>query len=160
DEVQSGMVVTRIFENSDAHRRGLEIGDELVSFAGRVVANQNQYQNILGIFPKGWRVPLVYRHDNVKHEVLVRLMGILPQEMEESRDSQPRPRTRPGPPPAPRRPAAESPAAKLCQAKAGYANYYFNRLERGRLWSAFQKHGDFSSIAGAWTIEADFESNQ
>src|SRR5205807_6073986 len=48
DDPQGGMAVTSILEDSDAHRRGLELGDELVSFAGRVVSNRNQYQNILG----------------------------------------------------------------------------------------------------------------
>jgi S1-C subfamily serine protease len=160
DDTQGGMVVTRLLENSDAHRRGLDLGDEVVSFAGRIVANRNQYQNVLGIYPKGWRVPLVYRRDNVKHEILVRLMGILPQEAEEGREGQPQPRPQPGPRPSQPRPVPNSPANKLYEAKSGFANYYFNRLERDRLWAGFRKHGDFSGQSGAWTIEAEFESNQ
>jgi S1-C subfamily serine protease len=158
NETESGMMVTRILENSDAHRRGLELGDEIVSFAGRAVTNRNQYQNVLGIFPKGWRVPLVYRRDNIKHEILVRLMGVLPQEIEEEPQGQAPPR--PAPRPAPRRPKSTSPAAKLYEAKEGFANYFFNRRDRDRLWSAFRKHGDFATLTGPWTIEADFESNQ
>ena len=160
DDTQGGMVVTRLLENSDAHRRGLDLGDEIVSFGGRIVANRNQYQNVLGIYPKGWRVPLIYRRDNIKHEILVRLMGILPQEAEEGREGQPQPRPQPGPRPAQPRPVPNSPANKLYQAKSGFANYYFNRLERDRLWAGFKKHGDFSTQSGAWTIEAEFESNQ
>jgi S1-C subfamily serine protease len=157
-EIQSssGMVVTRLLENSDAHRRGLELGDELVSFAGRPVTNQNQYQNVLGIFPKGWRVPLVYRRDNAKHEILVRLMGILPHETEQGQEVQPQPRTRS----LPRRAPVDSPAAKLYEAKPGYANFYFNRQERDRLWTSFRKHGDFTTLSGRWTIEAELENNQ
>src|SRR5713226_6806551 len=37
EEGQSGMMVTSILENSDARRRGLDLNDELVSFAGRVI---------------------------------------------------------------------------------------------------------------------------
>jgi serine protease Do len=160
DDAQGGMAVTSILENSDAHRRGLELGDELVSFAGRAVSNRNQYQNVLGIFPKGWRVPLVYRRDNEKHEILVRLMGITPQEIEEGRQTGPQPKPQPGPRPGRPKTIPKSPAAKLYEPKDGFANFYFNRLERDRLWTAFRKHGDFEALAGPWTIESEFESNQ
>jgi S1-C subfamily serine protease len=159
DEGESGMVVTRILENCDAHRRGLELNDELVSFAGRPIRNRNHYQNVLGLFPKGWRVPLVYRHENDKNEILVRLMGATPAETEEEPTDKP-PKA---PQPAPRRqqrPPANSPATKLYQAKPGYANYYFNKLETTRLWTAFRKHGDFSALNGNWIIDAEWEVNQ
>jgi S1-C subfamily serine protease len=153
---QPGMVVTKILEDCDAHRRGLEINDELVSFAGRPVTNRNHYQNVLGLFPKGWRVPLVFRRDNDKHEILVRLMGLQRQEIE---DGRPRPPQAP-PQPLPPRSLPPSPAAKLYQAKPGFANAYFNRLERDRLWTAFRSQGDFTGAVGSWTMEAEFESNQ
>jgi serine protease Do len=166
---ESGMVVTSILENCDAHRRGLDLNDELVSFAGRSVANQNQYKNVLGLFPKGWRVPLVYRRDNQKHEILVRLMGIQRQELSE--DGRPKPQQplppRPPRPPNRRAPAPteapsskDSPAAKLYDPKPGFANFYFNKLERDRLLADFRKHGDFSGLAGGWTIEGEFEIHQ
>ena len=77
------VVVQAILDEADAVRRGLQPDDELVEFAGRPVLSTNQYKNVLGIYPKGWRLPLTYRRDNKKHEVLVRLMGILPKEMKE-----------------------------------------------------------------------------
>src|SRR5207245_7434332 len=89
DEGQTGMIVTSILENSDARRRGLDLNDELVSFAGRVIGNRNHYQNVLGLFPKGWRVPLVYRRDNDKHEILLRLMGTQRAELDD--DGRPKP---------------------------------------------------------------------
>jgi len=159
DEAQSGVVVTKILEDCDAHRRGLDLNDELVSFAGRPISNQNHFQNVLGLFPKGWRVPLVYRRDNDKHEILVRLMGI---QLEPEDDKAPKP-LQPSPEPRgqqPRAPVVDSPAKKFFEAKAGFANYYFNKQERDRLWKGFQKHGDFSALKGTWTIDADFESNQ
>ncbi len=156
DESQSGVVVTRMLEDCDAHRRGLDISDEVVSFAGRPITNQNQYQNILGIFPKGWRLPLVYRRENDKHEILVRLLGVQPPPEDENRPRPPQPGPGGRPQPAP----TNSPARKFYEAKAGFANYYFNKQERDRLWSAFLKHGDFTSLANtSWSIDADFESN-
>jgi S1-C subfamily serine protease len=155
---ENAMIVTSIIENCDAHRRGLDTGDELIAFAGRPVSNRNHYQNVLGLFPKGWRVPLTFRRDNAKHEILVRLMGAQRQELEDGR-----PKPTETPPPPPRRPKTadkESPALKLFEAKPGFANYYFNRLERDRLLSEFHKLGDFSPVAGTWTLDADFEINQ
>src|SRR5205085_1595766 len=52
------MVVRQMLDESDAFRRGLKEGDQLLSFAGRQVTSANQYKNILGIYPKEWRLPL------------------------------------------------------------------------------------------------------
>src|SRR5207248_10946737 len=46
-------------------------------------------------------------------------------------------------------------AQKLIQPKPGYANYYFNELNRDRVWSAFTARGDFSSAAGAWRLTGE-----
>jgi S1-C subfamily serine protease len=155
EEGQATMLVTRLLENCDAHRRGLDLNDELVSFAGRPVRNRNHYQNVLGLFPKGWRVPLVYRRDNDKHEILVRLMGLQQQEIE---DGKPKPLQ---PPASPKKgPLPDTPAAKFYEAKPSFANFYFNKQERDRLWSSFRKLGDFSTLTGTWTIDAELERNQ
>ena len=85
----------------------------MIEFAGRSVDSVNQYKNVLGVYPKGWRLPLTYRRDNVKHEILVRLMGVLPKDMQEGRQRRPR---QPGPPDAPppgEKPPADSPALKF-----------------------------------------------
>jgi len=68
--------VTNILESSDAYRRGLRYDDEIVEFAGRPMRTVNAFKNALGIFPKGWRVPLTYRRDGVTHDVVVRLAGV------------------------------------------------------------------------------------
>ena len=70
------VVVGDILENSDAYRRGLRYDDEIVSFAGRPIRSVNAFKNVLGIFPKGWRVPLTYRHEGKNHDTFVRLMGV------------------------------------------------------------------------------------
>jgi hypothetical protein len=151
------MVVTKILEDCDAHRRGLDLNDEIVSFAGRPVTNQNQFLNVLGIFPKGWRLPLVFRHENAKREILVRLMGVQRETSDENGAQPPQPSP---PRPPVRAPSFKSPAQKLYVAKPGYANFYFNKLETRRLWNGFLKQGDFNSRAGGWKITGELQQKQ
>jgi S1-C subfamily serine protease len=148
------LMVTSIVEDSDARRRGLDEGDELVSFAGRPMTSVNQFKNALGLYPKGWKVPLVYRRNNEKHEVLVRLMQL---QQSQALLNAGKPRPRPGPP-RPQPPPRYSPASQLFEARPGFANYYFNKLERDRLLGAFRKHGDFSTLLADWNFEADNEN--
>ncbi len=70
------VIVDDILTGSDAFRRGLRYGDEVLSFAGRPISTVNGFKNILGIFPKGWRVPLSYRRDDQIYDILVRLSGV------------------------------------------------------------------------------------
>src|SRR5215475_13639147 len=55
------MLVRNMLDESDVARRGLELGDEMVSFAGRSLNTTNQYKNVLGLYPREWRLPLTYR---------------------------------------------------------------------------------------------------
>lgn len=149
------LVVRDIIDTSDAFRRGLDIGDELISFAGRPLSSVNEFKNVLGIFPKDWRLPLEFRRQNERKEVLVRLQGVLPKEQSNEEEAPGRPRPpmpRPEPPPIP-----DGPAKKMYVQRKGFANYYYNELHQKRLWEAFRKHGDFSAFKGAWTIEGDLE---
>jgi hypothetical protein len=57
-----------------------------------------------------------------------------------------------GPPPLPA-PPADTEAAKLYIPKTGFANYYFNKLERDRLMDAFHHQGDFTGFQGQWTLK-------
>src|SRR5713226_8283410 len=155
DEGTNKMTVKSIIEDSDAHRRGLDTGDELVSFAGRHISTVNQFKNVLGLFPKGWRVPLEYRHENDKKEVLVRLMKL--QREQPPEEGKPRPRPAPPRPPVPPR---KSPASGYYEPKPGFANFYFNKLERDRLLGGFHQHGDFTGLAGDWVIEAQADLKQ
>jgi serine protease Do len=77
---QGRAVVSEILEQSDAYRRGLRDNDEIVGFAGRPVSTANGLKNILGILPKGWRVPVSYRRDGKRYDILVRLPGLHNQE--------------------------------------------------------------------------------
>ncbi|HKB40795.1 MAG TPA: trypsin-like peptidase domain-containing protein [Gemmataceae bacterium] len=147
------MIVRSILDSADASRRGLETDDELVSFAGRPMGSVNQYKNALGLYPRGWRVPIVFRRQNQKHEVLVRLMGVQRQEIPDD-DKKPAP-----PPTPPVQPLPPSPASKYFESKPGFANYYFNREAQKRLLAAFAKHGDFSGLKGEWTIKGTGEAD-
>jgi S1-C subfamily serine protease len=144
------LIVSAVIDGSDAHRRGLEVDDELVSFAGRPLTSVNQFKNVLGLFPRTWRVPLVYRRNHQKHEILVRLMQ-LQQKQEETKPRAPQPGPpQPGPP-------ASSPATKLYEAKPGFANYYFNKIERDRLLAASRAQTDFHDAAGEWIATGRIE---
>lgn len=74
------VVVSNILDSSDAYRRGLRYGDEIVAFGGREINTVNGFKNALGIYPKGWRVPLTYRRGDEIHDIWVRLAGVHRQE--------------------------------------------------------------------------------
>jgi serine protease Do len=143
------MVVTSLLEDSDVARRGLELEDELLSFAGRPVTSVNHYRNVLGLYPRGWRLPLEYRRAQSRKDILVRLMGVQRRTLDDAnqpKDEGPKPKTGAAPQGPP------SPAAKYYEAKDGFANYYFNKLEQERVMKAFRAHGDFTTVPGNWTM--------
>ena len=188
------VVVNNVLESSDAYRRGLRYDDEIVSFAGRPMRSVNVFKNTLGIYPKGWRVPLTYRREGKKEDVLVRLAGVHreeelidkalgrgPADPKNKPKGQPKPKTPPMPdqepgqdddktpdpeapgpmPPGGPKPIRlpHAPAAALPQVvkdhyetRAGYANYYFNKLNQERVWKANLAKGDFSEFKGDWTL--------
>ncbi len=191
------VLVTNILEGSDAYRRGLRYGDEIESFGGRRIRTTNAFKNVLGIYPKGWRVPLVFRHDGKLYETHVRLAGVhregeLAQKVAGRGQQRPSPRPQPGQPrpgqppqedpedkpkegdepsegepqpgrpqpgqPVPVRPqAARVPAAvaKVYEAREGYANYYFNKINQERIWEKLVSQGDFTGLKGPWTLAAE-----
>ncbi len=170
--------ITNILENSDAYRRGLREGDEIVTFAGRPIGSVNQFKNILGIYPRGYTLPLTYRREGVKHDVLVqlralhRLAELVPEE-EELPVPEEGPRPNPEDPdpeqPDPEQPEPgqpfpipmlEAPAATIPEEYAhmyverrGFANYYFNEVERERVLRGIAEFGDYSQLTGLWEIE-------
>jgi serine protease Do len=151
------MQVDSVLDNADVVRRGLEVGDDLISFGlgNRPIPNSNQFKNVLGIYPKDWRVPLVYRRKNERHEILARLMGVQPKVTQAPADD-----GKPKPPTPARKPAPipNTPAAKLYEPKPGFANFHFNKIERDRLLAGFHKQGDFANLGGDWIIEVDADT--
>lgn len=264
------VVVTEILEQSDAYRRGLRYDDEIVSFGGRPISTANGFKNVLGIFPKGWRVPLSFRREGKRYDVLVRLRGVhgkeeliekaegrprnvpmpipkpgekpkpgrpgrkqrpkperpAPGDTPEPEDPKPADKPEPGEKPKPEdaepadkpapdkpepsekpkpegaepagkpapdkpepgeRPKPKGPKAiprkiripprggrppikvmprrvpmpeivkKHFEAKRGYANYYFNKLHRDRVWTAWKARGDFTALGGTWALAGELD---
>ena len=162
------VVVSNILEESEAYRRGLEIGDEIYKFGGRAMRSVNQYKNILGIYPKGWKIPLTYRRNNKEYTIYVRLRALHRSDTFTKKappKKQPRPKPKPGgkPIPIPRpRPKASVPAKykHLFVKKTGYANYYFNKLEQDRTLRGIKSLGDFSKSFGKWTLSGKTDAGK
>ncbi len=170
------VVVSDILEECDAFRQGLRYGDEIVRLADRRVTSANAFKNVLGILPKDWRVPLVYRHLDREVTIMVQLAGVHrtgeleklaeggevepPGPKPDEPDKEPMPDSEPTPDEIPVEPRARltdvpETVKPYYERKSGYANYYFNRVERERVWKAFLVGGDFSSLTGTWTLSGD-----
>ena len=162
------VVVSNILGSSNAFRRGLRYGDHVVSFGGRRIGSVNGFKNALGIYPKGWQVPLSFLRDGIRHDIHVRLDGVHAREEllalihrqapqppgapDEPQPGQP-PRRRPTSPPKPQ-PDVKMPdlIAQHFQQRNGYANYYFNLLHRRRVWDAFNARASFRDASGVWHL--------
>ena len=57
------VVFDKMLEPSPASKAGIQVGDCLVSFAGRPIRSSNQFANILGTFPAGWPVEVIFEHE-------------------------------------------------------------------------------------------------
>ncbi|MDR2439580.1 MAG: trypsin-like peptidase domain-containing protein [Planctomycetaceae bacterium] len=63
-----------VLVTSDAYRNGLRYNDELLRFAGKTVDTANTFKNLIGLFPKHWRLPVTVRgKDGKRFEPMVRL---------------------------------------------------------------------------------------
>jgi len=155
------VLVDSILDQSAAYRRGLREDDEIVSFAGRPIGSVNQFKNILGIYPRGWSVPLVFRRDGKKQEIIVELRGL--HRESELKPKQPQtPRGKPKPVPDdlnPHQPSAKLPKEelpeeykKLFVKKVGYANYYFNQQEQHRVLHSLESLHAWRSVSGRWKL--------
>jgi S1-C subfamily serine protease len=86
------VVVDDILDDSDAYRRGLRYGDEIIRFGGREIASTNAFKNVLGTYPDDWRVPLTYRRDGKEYDIKVRLASMhRPGELETLLDAEKEP---------------------------------------------------------------------
>ncbi len=167
------VLVSNILPTSDAYRRGLRYGDEVVSLADREVRTTNGFKNILGTLPKEWRVPIVVRRKGETQELLVRLQGVhaerqlielvsaglggeptqTPDEDDETEngdaeDSDSNEETAPDeqPEPRPEQPSTLQPE-QLFTAREGFANYYFNDRRVAQLWQRTRQLDDAQPLA-------------
>jgi S1-C subfamily serine protease len=161
------VIVSNILETSDAYRRGLRYGDQIIAFGGRTIDSVNAFKNVLGVFPRGWRVPLSFIRSGQQYDIHVRLAGVHarealvaqiqkgPKEMPH-RPGQPKEeRRRPDRIPLSTEPPEEAvpeELAKFYETRNGFANYYFNQLHQDRVWNAFQALGQFRDSSGEWTL--------
>ena len=157
------VIVDSILDLSAAYRRGLRDQDEIVSFAGRPIGSVNQFKNILGIYPKGWSLPLVYRRAGKKQEVIVELRALHREsELKPKQPQRPRGAPKPGGPDDPdphkgvvaKLPKEELPAEykKLFVKKQGYANYYFNQQEQNRVLRGLELLQSWRDLTGRWKL--------
>ncbi len=157
--------VSNILESSQAFRRGMDYDDEVTKFAGRDIQTVNQFKNVLGIFPRGWRVPVTFRRDGIDNEIWVRLTGVHAVEElveivegEKKKPEEPPKGDKPGAPELPKVQVADSNAVPsafkhMFIKRAGFTNYFFNLQNRDRVWQAFLEHGDFSKQEFAWRLK-------
>lgn len=144
----SRLLVNAVLDDSDAGRRGIAEGDELISFAGRSLRSVNHFKSALGVFPKEWRLPLVYKQKGEQKETLVRLMSFTPGVIGAP------PKKDGPPPPAPR---AFGEGAKFWEMKKGFVNYYFNKKERERVLASMKKLADYSALTNDWVVTGTYD---
>ncbi len=180
ENVEGLVVVDNILEQSEVYRRGLRVDDEIVSFAGRSIRSVNQFKNILAIYPKYRKLPLVYRNEGKKEKIYVRLRGL--HRSSEMTPQRRRSRTIPKPEdPDRKKPSNKNPNGKdpdrkqpnrffpaasnlpenhkhLYVKKEGFANYYFNTLEQQRTLTALKELGDFSQRIGIWSFSGTIQA--
>ena len=75
-EPDGGVVVSNILESSDAYRRGLRYGAQILEIDGRSVQTANDVQNVLGTLPNGWRVKIAFRNEGETTRTLVRMRSV------------------------------------------------------------------------------------
>ena len=129
-------IIDEVMLDSDAYRRGLRYGDELLAFDGRELSSANAFKNALGTYPAGWTVPIEFMSKASLVKARVRLM---PQHAEGELDE-----LIAEPPPSEGEPDAKKIAAddanklppqvaKCFEERPGFANYWFNRQHQERL---------------------------
>jgi serine protease Do len=145
--------VSNLLETSDAYRQGLRFDDRLVKFAEREVSSTNQFKNILGTYPREFRVPLEVERDGELIRMIVELAGVNdPQVLDDLVHGDAMPRDSEN---------GESTdddmdeLARFFERRIGFANYYFNRRERERVWRGFVGARDVTQLAGKWQIDGN-----
>ena len=165
------VVVDDILEESDAYRRGLRYGDEIVSFGGRAGQHGQRLQERAGHLSQGLAraagVPSTAASAVDDSGAAARRAPRGGAGRNDRRPAQGRARKRQAASPSPasrpsRRPdrmpkrrirhAKPAPMPEIVKQhfveKPGYVNYYFNQLNRDRVWKALVARGDYASLAG------------
>lgn len=162
----------------DLYRQGVRWDEELLRFAGRAIDSANAFQNALGTFPVGWRVPITVRgKDGKRRDLLVRLAALhgeseLEELLEQQLEPPVPPEGTPDRPPEekkgkapstdrsspPERPIPDF-ARPYYEKSKGFANYHFNRLERDRVLSAW-KAAEPLAPTHSWELHGGIEGQE
>ena len=169
--------VDGILESSEVYRQGVRYDDRLIEFAGRKVTTVNQFKNVLGIFPKGWRVPVKFDQDGEILDTFIRLQGVHaggelaklvsgnknPPQKPQSKPKKSEPGKHGKPVPNQKRPDEikkqldaknQAPAGyeNLFEKRNGFVNYYFNRMNQNRVWGQAVSNSDYSNYPESWKL--------
>jgi serine protease Do len=140
ETVEGEVVVSQVSELSEAWRRGLRARAQIVSFAGRLVSSANDFQNVLGIYPEGTRLPLTWRDKEGVHSATIRLRPLhdfqkapeLPEERKPKDEKHP---DGPGDEKQKFEAPEELPKelTRLFVERDGFCNYHFNEVQQSKL---------------------------
>ena len=166
------VLVDDILDSCDAFRRGLRYSDEIVEFGGRKITTANALKNALGVYPKGWLVPLTYRRDGEERRTVVRLEGAhdrsqlinlvqseaskpseapLPKPQED--DGEPKPSDRhPIKLPTSEKPKLPESVAERHEERRGYSNYWYNKQKQTALWENYLQYTNVGRPGYDWTV--------
>jgi len=166
----SNVSVETILPTCSAFFHGLRADDELVSFGGRPIGSVNQFKNVLGIYPKGWKIPLVYRRDGERDEIYPRLealhsIGELisysnspnPPKPEKEREKPESPEERPKLEQVLKKPGYVIPDEykDLYEERIGFVNYHFNRIKQEELIESVAALGTSEGTQQKWTLTGE-----
>ena len=160
DGTDSQVVVAAVSPGSEAVRRGIATGDEVIRFGGRPIATANEFQNVLGIYPAGWRVPITVSNDDGRRTVAIRLEPMHTQaELVQQTAGNPfgGPQL-PGVPTGADTDDVPEEYRKLHRPAAGFTNVYWNGVERDRLMESVRKWGGRSG--DEWNLTGETAGGQ
>lgn len=124
------VVIDDVATDSDAYRRGLRYGDEIVSLDGRPIRSANELQNRLATHPAHWRVRLgVRRGDSVKR-LVIRLAPRHGSAALEAEVAGQMKSSTLGPP-----------ASAVVKRRPGFVNFHFNTQQRDAVLAACRQIG-------------------
>jgi serine protease Do len=176
------VVVDDILETSDAYRRGLRYGDEIVEFGGREITTANALQTVLGTFPRDWVTSLTFRREGETHRVMLRLPGVhdpaqliemmQEQEIEPVEPPEKKPGEKEKPDEEKDKEAPKSPDLRELLKKPempavvkaryeevrGYANYWYNRERQQELWNNYRGKNALEQLGQHWRIHGTVEN--